>query len=316
MQHLIESYSYKDADRISKFFLDYRDTANYRYLFASKEWILSFLETYKPEQNFLIRSEDSKNYFSLSELNDELIFTGDPFNDFNVVFTGDSEDQYNFKKIIQYFSESGYKIKWVNLFESSLIKKLSESGELQEGVISLQILNSGTLQNYDNLVSDRICRMYNRYSEGLEFCRIFGRDIKSNPGILMDLLSTRHNKLLERKKDEYNLSFDKEFDKFITSVIDFSSIWGNVFIDYCVNRNNGTVMAASLNFIKDKSTICYLRAHAPSDNKISYGLILDYWSNNKNFDDGVKVIDLTRGDEPYKYRLGAVEYKLNNFATI
>lgn len=316
MQHLIESYSYKDVDRISKFLLNYRDTADYRYLFASKEWILSFLEIYKPEQNFLIQSKNGRNYFALSAFNGELVFTGDPFNDFNAVFTRDSEDQYDFKDIIKYFSESGYKINWTNLFESGLLRELSESSELQEGVVGLQIPNSGMTQSYDNLVSDRIRRMYNRYSEGLEFCRIFGGDIKSNPGILKDLLSTRHDKLLERKKDEYNLSFDKEFDKFITNVIDFSSIWENVFIDYCVNRNNGTVMAASLNFIKDKSTICYLRAHAPSDNKISYGLILDYWSNNKNFNDGVKVTDLTRGDESYKYRLGAVEYKLNNFATI
>lgn len=316
MQYLIESYSYKDADRISKFLLNYRDTADYRYLFASKEWILSFLETYKPKQIFLIQSKNGRNYFALSAFNGELVFTGDPFNDFNAVFTRDSEDQYDFKDIIKYFSESGYKINWTNLFESGLLRELSESSELQEGVVGLQILNNGMTQSYDDLISDRIRRMYNRYSKGLEFCRIFGGDIKSNPSILKDLLSTRHDKLLERKKDEYNLSFDKEFDKFITNVIDFSSIWGNVFIDYCVNRNNGTVMATSLNFIKEKGTICYLRAHAPSDNKISYGLILDYWSNNKNFNDGVKVIDLTRGDETYKYRLGAVEYKLNNFATI
>jgi hypothetical protein len=316
MQHLIESYSYKDADRISKFLLNYRDTVDYRYLFASKEWILSFLEIYKPQQNFLIQSKNGRNYFALSAFNSELVFTGDPFNDFNAVFTRDSEDQYDFKDIIKYFSDSGYKINWTNLFESGLLRGLSESSELKEGVVGLKIPNSGMTQSYDYLVSDRICRMYNRYSEGLEFCRIFGGDIKSNPNILKDLLSTRHNKLLERKKDEYNLSFDKEFGDFITRIVGFSSIWENVFIDYCAERNDGLVMAASLNFIKDKSTICYLRAHAESGSKISYGLILDYWSNSKNFNESVKIIDLTRGEESYKYRLGAIEYKLNNFVTI
>ncbi|PIP86725.1 hypothetical protein COW82_00480, partial [Candidatus Campbellbacteria bacterium CG22_combo_CG10-13_8_21_14_all_43_18] len=102
MQHLIESYSYKDADRISKFLLNYRDTVDYRYIFASKEWILSFLEIYKPQQNFLIQSKNGRNYFTLSALNSEIVFTGDPFNDFNAVFTRDSEDQYDFKDIIKY----------------------------------------------------------------------------------------------------------------------------------------------------------------------------------------------------------------------
>ncbi len=72
----------------------------------------------------------------------------------------------------------------------------------------------------------------------------------------------------------------------------------------------------SLNFIKDKNIICYLRAHIPSSNEVSYGLVLDYWSNSKNFCEGIEIIDLTRGNEPYKYRLGAVEYQLKNFVIL
>lgn len=316
MQKLIKPYSYKNAAGISEFLLNYRNTLDYRHLFASKEWLLSFLEIYKPKRNFLINSENGRNYFSLSELNNQLIFTGDPFNDFNGIFVSDSKDQYDFKKIIQCFSESGYRIKWANLFEPRFLEELSKNGELQEGVVGLKILRGEKSQDYGNLVSGRIRRMYDKFSSDLVFFRIFGADIKNNQIILKNLLSARRGKLLEKKKEEYNLSFGEEFNEFITNVVSFNSVWGNVFIDYCISRDNDTVMASSLNFMKDKNTICYLRAHVPSKNAVSYGLILDYWSNIKNFHDDIKIIDLSRGDESYKYRLGAIEYKLNNFVTI
>lgn len=316
MQQQIKPYSYKDAAGISEFLLNYRSTLDYRHLFASKEWLLSFLEVYKPKRNFLIKSENSKNYFSLSEINNQLILTGDPFNDFNGVFVGDSKNQYDFKKIIQCFSELSYSIKWTNLFEPRFLEELSENGELQEGVVGLKILRDEKYQEYGNLVSSRIRRMYDRFSKDLVFYRIFGVDIKNNPITLKNLLSTRRGKLLDKRKEEYSLSFEEKFSEFITNVVSFNSIWRNVFIDYCIIRDTGVIVASSLNFLKDRNTICYLRAHVPSRNNISYGLILDYWSNSKNFHDDIEVIDLTRGDEYYKYRLGAIEYNLNNFITI
>lgn len=313
MQHLIESYSYKDADRISKFLLNYRDTADYRYLFASKEWILSFLEAYKPKLNFLIHSKNSRNYFSLSKLNSKLEFTGDPFNDFNGVFLGASGDRYDFGEVIESFSGLGYTIKWANLFELQLLQKLSRGGNLREGITGMRIPSSEETQGYDGLVSRRVRRMYDKFSGDFTFFRMFGADIKSNKAVLEELLLTRQRKLLEKRNEEYNSSFEGKFNEFITNLMNFNSLQENVFIDYCVRKGVGEIVASSLNFTKDMSTICYLRAHVPSKNNVSYGLILDYWSNNKNFYDGVKIIDLTRGNEPYKYRLGAIEYKLYDF---
>ena len=316
MEKLIKKYNYKDVVELGEFLLNYRDTLDYQYLFSSKEWILSFLEVYKPKDNFLILLENSHNYFSLSVVDNKLVFIGDPFNDFNGVFISDSHDQYDFKEVIWYFSDLGYKMKLTNLTENNLIKELTYLGDVEDGVMGLKITDKQKNGDYDQYVSKRIKKMYNKSSKDLLFHRAFGAGLENNPFILNHLLSTRQSKLISKKKEEYNLSFEDRFNKFITKLVSFASIWKNVFIDYCVHKNTGAIMASTLNFVKDKTTICYLRAHDRSSSAISYGLILDYWSNNRNFHEGVEVIDLTRGNESYKYRLGAVEYKLKNFVII
>lgn len=316
MQTKIEQYSYDNIAKINGALLEYRDTIDYRNFFASKEWLLSFLELYKPKVNFLIRSNNGQNYFSLSVFNGELVFTGNPFNDFNSVLTKTGRDLYNFGEIIKYFSELGYKIKWNNLFELHLLKALSEFGKIQVRATCLKITHATEIQGYDVLVSNKIRQMYEKFSDSLSFFRTFGNGIQNDPTILEDLLRLRQDKLLNQKKKEYNLSFENTFNEFIKKLSNFNSLEKNLFIDYCTNKDGGEIVAASFNFIKDKKVICYLRAHAQSKNNISYGLILDYWSNRKNFNNGIQVIDLTRGDESYKYRLGAKEYKINNFATI
>jgi len=313
MQRLkIKQFNYKDVGGIERLLYKYQGARDYKYLFSSKEWLLAFLEVYKPEQNFLVQSENSKNYFLLSKIDKELVFTGDPFNDFNGAFVFD-EDKYNLKEIVSYFSYLGYKLKWESLFGSSFCQQLSKIGKICEGTIGLKITKDYDLQNYDDLISKRIRKMYNKLSENLLFFRIFGAGINHNLAIFRNLLSTRREKLLRKKRDNYNLSFEKEFELFIAKVISFPSIWSNVFVDYCTDKKKEVILASSLNFIKDKKVICYLRSHSPESGSISYGLILDYWSNRKNFKEGIKVIDLTRGNELYKYRLGAREYKLSRF---
>jgi hypothetical protein len=315
---IIKKYSYKERDQIDKFLIDYRDTLDYRYIFASREWLLSFLEIYKPEDNFLILSQNYHNYFSLSIIDNNLVFTGDPFNDFNGVFVKNTQDKYNFKEIIHYFLKIGFDIKFFNLFEDCFINELLKIDNILEAspTIGLKILCKGGSSTYNIIVSKRIHKMYTKFSEKLIFFRIFGDEIKNNSYILNNLFSNRRNKLLSKKKEEYNLSFEHSFDEFIKTLISFDTIFKNVFIDYCVHKDTGIIMASTLNFVKDKKVICYLRAHAQLDNTISYGLILDYWSNNENFHDGVEIIDLSRGNEFYKYRLGAKEYKLANFVII
>lgn len=315
MQTKIRQYSYENVAEISDLLLEYRDTLDYRNLFTSREWLLSFLEIYKPDVNFLVRPNSSLNYFSLSVFNDGLVFTGDPLNDFNCVFTKTESDLYDFEEIVKNFSKLDSKVKWNNLFEPKLIELLSEIGKVQDGVTCLKIARVAKLQDYDVLVSKRIKQMYDKFSGELSFNRTFGNDGKCVL-ILSNLLKMRQDKLLNHKREGHNLSFEDKFNEFILKLAVFDSLGENLFIDYCIDKNNGEIVASSFNFIKDKKIICYLRAHAQSENHTSYGLILDYWSNRKNFGDGVKIIDFTRGDESYKYRLGAKEYKLKNFVTI
>lgn len=312
MRAIIEQYNYKDIIKINDSLIEYRNMLDYRNIFASKEWLLAFLETYKPENNFLIRSNGG-NYFSLSLFRDKLIFTGDPFNDFNSVFTKDVSNLYDFSGIVDYFLKLNYRIKWDNLFETSLIEDLKRISQVNNGIICLKIDSWPKTFDYDALASNRIRKMYERFSDNLSFHRIFADEIKDTPGILDNLLQMRQEKLLDRKQNEYNASFENEFNEFIIKLAGSDSLGENLFIDYCIDKNSTAIMSSSLNFIKDKKIICYLRAHTKSENNISYGLILDYWSNKKNLEDGIKIIDFTRGNESYKYRLGAMEYQLKNF---
>ncbi len=315
MQTKIRQYSYENVAEISDLLLEYRDTLDYRNLFTSKEWLLSFLEIYKPDVNFLVRSNNNLNYFSLSVFNNELIFTGDPFNDFNCVFIKDESDLYDFGAIVKYLSQLYKKIKWYNLSELKLLKSLPNIGKVQDGITCLKITEVSEVQDYDVMISKKIKQMYEKFSNALSFNRIFGNEKQFRP-LLENLLQVRQDKLLNHKREGHNLSFEDKFNEFIIKLAGSGSLGENLFIDYCIDKNNGEIVASSLNFIKDKKIICYLRAHAQSENHTSYGLILDYWSNRKNFGDGVKIIDFTRGDESYKYRLGAKEYKLKNFVTI
>lgn len=315
MQTSIKQCSHEEIARLDDLLLEYRNTLDYQNIFSSKEWLLSFLAVYKPKINFIIQSNNRLNYFLVSVFNDEVVFTGDPFNDFNSVFIKAEDDFYNFAEIVKYFSALGYKVKLDNLFEPQLLELLSNIGTVQDGVTCMKTVISENGQNYVALISKRIKQMYEKFSSELSFDRIFSNNEKFSP-ILADLLKMRQDKLLSHKKKECNLSFKDKFNEFITKLSGFDSLKENLFIDYCRSKDDGGIMALSLIFAKDKGAICYLRAHVKLNNQISYGLILDYWSNRKNINEGVEVMDFTRGDESYKYRLGAKEYKLKNFVTI
>jgi hypothetical protein len=314
MESKIRQYGFKDLDGLDGFLADYRDVSDYRYAFASREWIGSFIRSYRPEANFLVLSEKGKNYFSLSINGGKISFTGDPFNDFNGAFPVDPNDEYDFDRIFRFFRGLGLEIDLTNVFEPDLIGALSKHCEMKPETTGLKIVRNEETDDYDSLVSRRIRLMYERSRDDLEFSRIFGDGIKNNVSIMKDLLVMRQAKLLNKKMDEFNPSFEPRFNEFLLNLASLDSIRDNIFIDYCAKRSTGKAMASSFNFAKSGGTICYVRAHFRSEGGISYGLVLDYWGNKKSFDEGIRTIDLTRGNEPYKYRLGMSEYKLLNFS--
>lgn len=316
MNAAIYPYNKGNVDTVSQFLCEYRNTRDYRYLFSSKEWLLSFIEIYSPQKSFFVQSRDKHNYFSLSISDNQLFFTGDPFNDFNGIFVHDSNDIYNSQEIIGYFTGLGYKASWLHLFEKRLLSDLKKSAQgivKENSEVGLKITVNKDIESYNNIVSKRILRMYQKLSDRFSFFRAFGDGVNNNHSLLETLLAQRRNKLLTKKSEEYNQSFEPKFNEFIKKLVSFPSLWENVFLDYCIDKKTREIVALTSNFIKDKSVICYLRAHAQSANDISYGLILDYWSNAKNIHDGVEIIDLSRGNESYKYRLGASEYYLSSF---
>ncbi len=315
MNGLIYSYNKTNIDNVSKFLIEYRDVHDYRHFFSSREWLKSFVDVYAPKENFFIQSKNTRNYFSLSAFDNQIVFTGDPFNDFNGVYIRGSDDAYDFKEIIEYLIHLGYKIKWASLFEKNLLVELRthRKGILQEIGTGMKIPLHENIESYDYMISDRILKMYKKFFEHLSFSRAFGGEMNDNPHLLAILLSRRRKELLAKKSEEYNLSFEPKFDEFITRLVSYDSLWGNVFLDYCVDKERNEIVAMSLNFISGRDVMCYLRAHMPFANKVSYGLVLDYWSNTKNFHEKARTIDLTRGTEPYKYRLGAREYYFNIF---
>lgn len=316
MNTAIYPYNKADVDTISQFLCEYGNTRDYRYLFSSKEWLLSFIEIYSPQKNFLVRSRDGQNYFSLSISDDQLFFTGDPFNDFNGIYVRDPNDVYDCQEIIKYFAGLGYQASWLRLFEEPLLGDLKKSAQgivNKRSEVGLKITIDEGVKSYDSIVSKRILRMYQKFSDRFSFFRTSGDEMNNNHRHLETLLTQRRNKLLTKKSEEYNCSFEQKFNEFIKKLPSFPSLWKNIFLDYYVDKKAKEIIALTLNFIKNKNVICYLRAHAQSANDMSYGLILDYWSNTKNIHDGVETVDLSRGNESYKYRLGAKEYYLSRF---
>lgn len=272
------------------------------------------MEVYDPTENFLIYSENKQNYFSLSVIDAKLVFTGDPFNDYNGVFIQDKSDPYDLMPIVQHFTGTSFNIEWRNLFEKSFLKTLSKIGKVESGSSCLRVHNTASLRDYDEVASDSIKKMYHENSSKLIFNRIFPNESEFDL-LLERILNVRQDKLQKYKMDQYNPSFDNEFKEFIANLTNFKTLQDHMFIDYCVSNEEGKLLAANLNFIKNDKTLCYLRSHTQSGNKVSYGLILDYWSNKKSINEGVDLIDYTRGDESYKFRLGAEEDQLKNFKT-
>lgn len=306
---MIIAYDSGSFARVAEFLCEYKSTDDYRFAFSSKEWISSFINLYKPHVNFLVLSTNGSNYFSLSSCNKRLVFTGDPFNDFNGFLIRDAADTFNFTDILSYFAAANYALHWPNLFEIDLISNLKTSKTakvLQGSTVGLKVsLGTGPIR-----ISKRIEKMYGRYASGLSFHRMNGRDLHLNRKPLELLFRYRRSKLLSRKAEEYNLSFEPDFESFIDEVTRLPSIWDNVFLDSCTSLNDNRCRALSLYLTKDDAAICYLRGHLPSTNFVSYGLMLDFWSINLCASKGISTIDLSRGDESYKYRLGAKEYYL------
>jgi len=305
-------FKYDETFKISNYLKPFTTLRDYKYFFSSKEWILSYLNTYKPEENYFILFNKSKtsNYFVLERKGHILKFLGYPLNDFNGFYNLDVNVEIDIDKMLKFLKKESSAIYLDNLFEHSLYNDLSRHASKISQTISLRIFPKDGI-HFCDLISNRVKKMFEK-NHHLTFGRAFpySKDVDNN-FLLTMLLELRQKKLFQKKSKFKNPSFDDKFKNLIREVYLNKTLNQNIYIDYCSSEKD--ILAMSLNILHSQNSLCYLRCHKNLGNQISIGLVLDYWSSRMNEINGLKLLDLARGDESYKYRLGASEYKLKNY---
>lgn len=73
---------------------------------------------------------------------------------------------------------------------------------------------------------------------------------------------------------------------------------------------DGIRAAAIIRFDYDNSRLLYNSGYDPRFASLSVGLLLKAWAIREAIETGMKCFDFLRGDEPYKYDLGGVDYPI------
>lgn len=262
---------------------------NAKELFNTQEWLVSFYEIYNIRDCINVSCNHASIFLVKNNLGD-FVYLGDPFNDFNESCNCTEFVGY-LKKILK---ENNNKI-----FLNNTKIKLSENFN----VTNLYKVN---LKKIENKISKKILKQYERLGKELKYLKIDNNDKRFNE-YLNWLLDQRLDNLHENKTDEWNLSFEVNFNVFIKSFLE--KIVGNkkVVIDVLIRSDTKEIMSASLNFYIEDTAMCYLRG-CIRDRKYSFGMILDVYIMKNALLDKYKYYDLTRGDEFYKKRLGSEKY--------
>ncbi|MCB0537135.1 MAG: GNAT family N-acetyltransferase [Bacteroidetes bacterium] len=279
---------------------------NYKSLFSSKEWIESYINIYQPSKVLLIKVNCiCGNYMVLEVKNEEILFLGDPFNDFNLFSNVIDCKNHNWLAPIlfikQYFNIS---IKLTNIeTDYSLNFKATN---LSKGL--RKELDSSSRDK----VSKKIIRMY-RKGEQISYERVTPENETTFFKLLDALLKQRIESLKDKESTIGNdFSLNQNFSNFINEVCHKQELKNNIFIDYS-SLHNQELLAIGLYFHTNNKILYYLRCHFKETSKFSYGLMLDYWSITKSISNRSEVLDFARGNESYKYRLGSEEYNLIDY---
>lgn len=274
--------------------VDISQVKSYKDIFVSFQWAQAFLCIYNPENIQCITCKHVSVCYCLDK-NMNMVAVGDPFNDFNAIcncsqFADSIEiisQEYNVSISNSYLLLSGKNTSKTNCYKTCL-------------------------KNYEVKVSSRL---YNQYVE-TEKKVVYHQISVSDPTFMENLswlLKNRQNHLMENKTAELNNSFQDEFNDFIVKFCTLSSHSNAIQLEILKSVNSGAILAMNLNFYAPDGVMCYLRACSRGISKtISYGLVLDVYSMSNAKHNKYPVYDLTRGDEPYKLRLGADKYTVYN----
>ena len=302
MLELIDKNKINLLDAVLK---PYDQLRSYRYFFSSEEWIRAYLEVYQPSSVVLVTNSD--NYSLLLKEGSSYHFLGTPFNDFNGICNVKNSSSYH-ESFLANLMELDYPVILNNIFEEELMRMLEKTGRRLRPSSCVSVKSSAT--GFACNISKRIKKMYIKHESSLSFRRIYAGDLSQKDLVFFrEMLKIRQRKLKSRRMGNYNPSFEAAFNQLITIL--FSNNNKSIFMDACFLLEQPVAMA--LYFAHEKQLIHYIRMHEDCGNKISYGLLLDYWTAIQNDQECIHVWDLTRGNASYKYRIGGCDYELSNF---
>ena len=301
----IGAFNIETIERVSeieKYLKPYSSLMNYRQLFMSKEWIQSYCSVYKPNKMVFVYNNNTKDYILFEKQGDTMCCLGDPLNDFNLCCLWDADELEEWLNIIEQTKESEKERVLLNCITTPLCNHSFDTMSL--GLMT-ELKTSQTRR-----VSPKYKRMQKKHSDAIQYKRINAKSPRFNQ-LLDQLLIGRKVILSVRAPKDNSFSLDENFIAFIQNLCSQPSIQEFVFIDY--GKVNDVIVSVVLFFLNHDSALYYLRWCMRSSNKISYGPLLDLWSINQCSISGFNIIDFSRGNDSYKYRLGFSDYKLYNY---
>lgn len=281
---------YSDLNDRKANLVDISKIKSYRDIFSSFQWTQAFQKVYNPKNIQRISCEHMSAYYCLGK-NKNMIAVGDPFNDFNMIcrcseFISSIENLNQENSV--FITNTLVFLTDLNISETNCFKVI--------------------LENCNQKISNRISKQYDDTKEEVAYQQISVNDSAFGANLLW-LLKNRQKYLMENRIGESNDSYYNEFNNFIIELCSLSNHCDTIRLEILKTTNSDRVLAMSLNFYASDGLMCYLRAcDRGMSMVVSYGLILDMYTMLNAKRNKYQIYDLTRGDEPYKLRLGADKY--------
>ena len=298
-------YNIETIDNVSvieRYLKPYCSLVNYRQLFMSKEWIKSYCTVYKPNKMVFVYNTYTQEYILFERQGSTLCCLGDPLNDFNLCNIREAHELEEWLHIIEQIKLGEQVSVHLNCVTSPLFKQ--SYNEVFWGLVADLMIHE------EQQVSAKLKKLQRKYNNTIQYHRI----TPDNPNfvqLLDQLLFGRKIVLYTKAPDDNSFSLDENFVAFIRLLCTQPSLHESVFIDY--GKEEDQIVSIGLYFRNHNFALFYLRWCLHLSTRVSYGLLQDLWSINQCKTSGYKVVDFSRGDEPYKYRLGLNEYKLYNY---
>ncbi len=294
-----------------------------RYLFGSKEWIDSFTSSFSSNHPVIVKLSDTEFkdpiYLGLQTTKEDsntLEPIGTPYNDCNFLSIYGNNVETIIIEGLNELKLMGYKINIDLLFnqkEVECVNKLLELNdkkiEIKEsqtpyvlGLYSLKATNQANVvdKKFSNKLLTRIKK--NIAIEKFNLQTIEGTYPNFNKSLKRLLRHRKENFFLHNNEDAIG-AFSVHFEKFMMTLIDIDSIKKRCCIfELFLGKK---YIASRLYFYENSYFLNYLASYNRNFAKLSPGLISIYLIEKYLVQKYKLVtIDYSRGNEPYKYKIG------------